>query len=229
MIKPKIPKGVENKVIVVDNVFSETVLDDLKKRIKEVPKELWSYSDANVDYVKYRLLLNTFYGSHLKYSSHIMKKVGEILFGKENMSRMKSYNDFAFKLVDWTDVHKIYVTSHISGKPCGWHNNDSVQDAGSIQLLSFIFHIDIGNKFTGGELDVSYDEIKTVNDWFPERPPTVHQTVKYKDNRLVIIPTWMWHTVRTIKTDNEKTEALDGRITINGHLGFLRSGRVLNY
>jgi len=217
-----IPEGYENKVYIVDNLLSDYVLNLIKRNILGAPREMWQKHEDNEDYVKHRIELNSIQPSLTshKYDA-ITSSVTDALFSKSNMKEMQKINDWAYSSVNLTNVHSTSITSHINGKPCGWHKNDINNFSGRIHSLNYILHIDIGNKFTGGELDVSYDNINEVPDgWYPESEPTVHQTVNYKDNRLVILPTDLWHTVRTIKTPTELYEPLDGRITINGHIGW---------
>lgn len=218
-----IPEGTENKVIVIDDVFKSGELDLIKHIIKNTPNLLWKYEDENPLYTKHRVKITPI-NSLLsgKPFQQIEDSVQNALFSPSRMKYMKTINDFSYKLIDNTDTHKIYLTSHISNKPCGWHKDDSTHDPNVIQTLNYIFHVDAGGEFSGGELDVSYDEIDQSNiTWTPKKEPTIHQTIEYKDNRLVVIPAWMWHRVRTTKT-NGGVEPLDGRITINGHIGFLR-------
>ena len=49
----------------------------------------------------------------------------------------------------------------------------------------------------------------------------MHETVEYKDNRMVIFPTHLWHKVQTINIEDKGiTNPLEGRLTVNGHIGW---------
>lgn len=219
-----IPDGIENKVLVINDAIRPELLKQIKDDIRKIPREKWEYQNDNPDYTKYRANAEYIYGSmdtDSSVNSHIVKIIHDTLFSKRITNEMKSINDWAFKMIDKTTYDITYVTSHINGKPCGWHNNDSDTKKDIIMSLNYIFHIDMGSDFTGGELDYSYDNIDADScGWYPMSEPTIHQTIPYKDNQLVIIPTYSWHKVRTIESVNNITEPLDGRITVNGHIGF---------
>jgi hypothetical protein len=212
-----IPNGVENKLLVVDDILKPALLKRVKEEIRNIPRGEWDLNDHNTDYVKYRVNDEYIYGE----KTEISRIIHDALFSKRVTDMMKDINDWAFKMIDETSYDIVYVTSHIDGKPCGWHKNDYAIRDNIIMSLNYIFHIDIGSEFTGGELEHSYDNIDADTcGWYPLSQPTIHQTVHYKDNRVVILPTYSWHKVNTIKTPNKIKEPLDGRITINGHIGF---------
>lgn len=201
-----------SKVFVADNVFDEFDLKKIKDFISNSKIEDWTFENTQEEYVKYRLH-NT--------PTWLYNYARSKLFSTNNSIKMKEIDDNAFHTIKFTTNDFFFVTSHITNKPCGWHKNDMTGFPGVINTLNFVFHIDLGAKFSGGNFKLSYDNIPEVEEgWYPLSEPTVHETIEYKDNRLVIFPTHLWHMVDTIKTPDNASNPLDGRITMNGHIGF---------
>lgn len=200
------------KIFVKDNVFESDVLEEIKQEIKQ-RKDDFIFNNQNPDYTKWRI-----YEANQKIAGYVWSS----LFNSMVVRKFKEIDDFAFHSISYTNIHTTSITSHINGKPCGWHKNDMIAIPDRINSLNYVIHIDLGNKFTGGNLELSYDNIPEISEgWYPEREPTVHETVDYKDNRIVVFPTHLWHKVQTINTGNKEiTSPLDGRLTINGHIGW---------
>ncbi len=201
-----------SKIFIKDDVFQPDDLEEIKKDIKQ-NEDLFKLNNHNPDYTKWRID---------KISKKTEGYVWSALFNSMNVRNLKKIDDFAFHSISYTNVHSTSITSHINGKPCGWHKNDMNAIPDRVNSLNYVIHIDIGNKFTGGNLELSYDNIPEISEgWYPETEPTVHETVEYKDNRMVIFPTHLWHKVQTINIEDKGiTNPLEGRLTVNGHIGW---------
>ena len=193
-------------------MFQPDDLEEIKKYIKQ-SEDLFKFNNHNPEYTKWRID---------EVSKKIEGYVWSALFNSMNVRNLKKIDDFAFHSISYTNVHTTSITSHINGKPCGWHKNDMKAIPDRVNSLNYVIHIDIGNKFTGGNLELSYDNISEISEgWYPETEPTIHETVEYKDNRIVIFPTHLWHKVQTIDIgDKGITNPLEGRLTVNGHIGW---------
>ena len=78
-------------------------------------------------------------------------------------------------------------------------------------------YIDIDSDFTGGENQISNDEYIIGND---NTPYNVDISTKPKDNMLIIMPSWVTHRVSPVFCKSK--DKLKGRITINGHIGYIK-------
>lgn len=158
--------------------------------------------------------------------SSILQIVEKNLFSsrvKELMKKQKGHPYFS--LLPFTTIHSTNISAHKPKGMADWHT-DNVLRNGDIdgQILNYVIYIDMGGKFSEGNLEVSYEQIgyKKGKDkgTVPARKPKVNKIIKFKDNRFVIFPTDLWHRITTIKC-KKYNGILDGRISINGHIGFM--------
>jgi len=212
----------DSSIIVIDNVMEKEYLDAMKAKVADLESYM-KVEDHNPLYVKARLDLDEFYRDKRK-GATIITVMADTLFNEAIYRRCDVINDYCFQIYRKVTFHKTWITAHIPGKPCGWHNDDIWNGwPNAIHMINYIFYLDMGGKFDKGDLLVSYDNIpKKDGIWKPVTEPTIHERVEYKDNRLVMIPAYNWHMVETIENigKHEYRTPFDGRVSVNGHIGF---------
>jgi len=202
--------------IVIDDFIEPAYFAAMKEEIRTLEPEM-KLDDWNPDYTKMRAHLDDLYAN--RRLSKILHFVELALFNDIIYRKAEQIQDYCMQIMRYCTIHFTYLTGHIPGKPCSWHNDIGV--SGNLFLLNFILYVDMGGKFAGGNLVLSDDAISVKSGSLnPEKEPTKSHFIVPKDNRLVIIPSHLWHMVETIHTTTTYNSPLDGRITINGHIGF---------
>lgn len=212
----------ETKILVEDDALGPEEVSAIQSEIRALEGE-FDYEGHNEEYVKYRLYVDRVFDGR-RDESRILRAMRAKLFDDDFMQRLRdTLHDFSTASLPFTNVHTTCVTAHVPWGPCTWHVNDLTKGlrANLVFTLNYVYYLDMGGRFEGGNLLVSYDNVrqKERGGWEPVSVPTVHRVVEPRSNRLVILPTVYWHMVELTKVDDWK-RPLDGRVSVNGHVGF---------
>jgi len=207
----------EKQLLIIDDFIEPAYFESMKEEITSL-EDKWTLEDWNPLYTKRRLLLDNIYKTEERLQSKILNFLTLALFNDNIYRRAEEIQNYCFQTMRISNRHVTYVTSHIPTKECIWHT-DAQAVFGMLCLLNFVLYVDIGAKYKGGDLLVSYDTSSLKSGGLlPQKDLTVHETITPKDNRLVLIPSHLWHMVKTTKC--KQVKPTDGRVTINGHIGF---------
>ncbi len=205
-----------NNFIVIDNFLNKGYLKKCKAEIKSL-EHLFRLEELPV-YVKKRVNLDNVYNGRRR-DSPILRVMEDTIFSDLVKRIAASKYDPCFKLLANTNFHTTFVTAHLPDKVCGWHtDNVLLNGINNGQLLNFLVYIDMGGKFTEGNIEISYEQVDYIEGKLLDKEPTLDEVIEFKDNRFVMFPAYLWHQVPQIKC--KKWENIfDGRISINGHIG----------
>ena len=188
-------------ILKVDDFLHKESLFHVKNEIKNIHIHTKRQIDKLRSYR--RLYLDEYFKN--RYDSYILTTIDQVLFSEEMKNIYNSTYDTAFRLLPKSTYHETQLTIYGNNHDYGWH----VDDIDS-RLVNWVLFINIDSDFTGGNNEISYNEL---ND-----NPTPDIITKPIDNTLIIMPCWVTHRVTPIKCDS--SDILKGRITINGHIGF---------
>jgi hypothetical protein len=210
------------KILVEDDALAPDDVSAIQSEIRAL-EDQFEYEDHNDEYVKYRLYLDRIFDGR-RDESRTLRAMQAKLFDDDFMLRLRdTLHDFSAASLPFTNVHTTSVTAHVPWGPCTWHVNDMTRSLRDKVVFTFnyVYYLDMGGRFEGGNLLVSYDNVRQKErfGWEPVSLPTVHRVVEPRNNRLVVLPTVYWHMVELTKVDDWK-KPLDGRISVNGHVGF---------
>jgi len=214
----------DSKITVLDDFMDDLYLNTMREEAIKLEDNM-KLQEGNPYYIYRRAHLDDIFEGDSRIDSKIIQLLSGSLFEESVRNELLKVNDFCTQMFKHCNYHMTYITSHIPGKTCGWHKDDATNHllVRVVFLLNYILYIDVGSKFTGGDLIVSYDHIKQKSGvWLPETEPVKHERIAHKNNRLVIMPTYLWHMVEPIKLLEGKkyNSGMDGRVTINGHIGW---------
>jgi len=151
----------------------------------------------------------------LKYTEKIEREYSRIymdMFSEEMLKIYMSINETAFKLLHTSSNHETQLTVYGNKGEYKWHNDDIVY-----RLVNWILFIDIDSDFTGGENEISNDNInETFDETYHEKQTDI--VTKHEDNVLIMMPCWVTHRVAPVFCKSK--DILKGRISINGHIGY---------
>jgi len=167
-------------------------------------------------------------GKHASYSRYypdvntmIPNTINDTLFTDKIHNLIKDFHDGFWKLFNEQLAlgFEVQVTAYkkkLKNK-YDWHVDHRIENDRypGIRVLNYILYMsDVAD---GGELEIA--------DYYGKHDPNrkkynIIKTIKPKTNRLALMPSWMVHRVKPIKSD-------DTRITINGHV-FLQSIQMIN-
>lgn len=159
---------------------------------------------ANMNYTRY-IIDAIFYAN--REDSSILDPIGYKLFSDETYNKFRHINSYALQNMRHTTRHETFVTIYKNNNQYDWHTDIG---AGYNRVLNWIFYVDMGSKFTGGELEVDTTHV--------DLPYTATVTVKPEDNKMVIMPSHYRHRVLPIKMSSNRL--FDGRVTVHGHIGY---------
>ena len=198
------------------NINNFTSNDDLKLIKKEIIKLVTETNDSNVSgyfpddkLVKFdRVFLDDYYIND-RTQSDILNIVSKYMFSREMMDLCSSLKDGAFKNIEHTNHHESKLTFYGNNHVYEWHN-----DIKYGRLINWILYVDIDSDFTGGENQISNDDLtENYSDNY-----NIDISTKPKDNMLIMMPSWVTHRVAPVFCKSK--DKLKGRITINGHIGY---------
>lgn len=113
-----------------------------------------------------------------------------------------------FPIMNNCDSSEAILSRHGMCDFYGWHTDNGGSDLlMKRRIITIIYYFNIEpQKFTGGELILSYPDIRTV------------KTIQPKHNRAIIFPSQHTHCVNTVTLESEDFK--DGRFAINYWVGF---------
>lgn len=191
---------INNDILLIDDFYSKKDLKIIKKAVIAERENIIDDGDAMKNSSYKRMYLDDVYTN--RSDSLILTTTDLTLFGKEIFSIFDKQNSYTFQSVGITNNHETRITVYSKGGQYPWHKDN----VSGTRLLSFILPLDINKprKWTGGELIIKHGgkEIK----------------IKPKENQLIIFSSHLLHKVTPIKLNSD--ELFDGRVVINGHIGF---------
>lgn len=201
------PIKINNDILLIDNFFTKPELKAIKLSVKfekenivdKPTQELYGVDDSNYK----RMYLDDVYRDR-RNDSLVLALTGSKLFNKKAKSIYKKQHSYPFQTVESTNRHETRITVYPKGGNYGWHKDN----ISGTRLLSFILPLDINKPrmWTGGELVIKYNE-KEIK-------------IKPQENQMIVFSSHLLHKVNTIKVNSD--ELFDGRVVINGHIGFTR-------
>jgi len=140
--------------------------------------------------------------------SVILNMTQKSLFNEDMYYELRRIPDAAFQLIHMSNNHETQLTSYGNGDRYDWH-----RDVNLPRLLNYILYISTsGGTFKGGNLEISFNLQETVHGLIPDI------VIEPTANMLVLMPSYFWHRVTPVTVHSD--DALDGRISINGHIGW---------
>jgi len=179
-------------IIIIDDFLSNVDFKLVQNEIKS-NHHLIKEPPAHQDTKQFlRWYVDRDYEGHRK-DSDILRIMQRELFEGKFAREAKKHFEAPWIYLPVTTHHETQVTKYMKGNSYMWHNDNHKG-----RLFNYILYMN--DDFKGGELALSYTSKKHID-----------KIVTPKTNRLVVIPSFYWHKVRTI---------LDGnRYTVNGHIG----------
>lgn len=150
--------------------------------------------------------------------SRILTIMEDNLFSNEMIDIYDNMSETAFKLIKASINHETLLTVYRDKSIYNWHN-----DTGGGRVANFVLLIDMGMKFKGGHTQISNVEYNSLGErtlFEGGLDLDADIDIEPKGNQLIIMPMWVTHRVTPIKM--ELDNLIDGRITVNGHIGFTR-------
>lgn len=201
----------ESPVLEIDNFLTKNELDLVKNEIESNRDKFTKYQrDSYIQYSRW-YIDETYVQDRTK--SDILSIFSEKIWSADVKYKLLQKNTMSGTLHELSDWHETQVTRYTKGNEYRWHTDhvfsyDGIQNNWTGRIENWIFYLG-DNDYEGGELFISdqpyYEKKENLK-------PT--WTVKPKENKLVIMPSHMWHKVNEVKTYNKE------RLTINGHVGF---------
>ena len=207
-------------ILKVENFLAENEYEDIKNEIRQIC--VASSSDGHglnksirEDSREYkRIYLDTFYGQDPT-KSKILTVVGKNLFDAKMLETYDDIQETAYKTLSHSTAHETQLTIYLDNCSYNWHTDN---DSG--RIVNYVLIVDMGMKFDGGHTQISNEPADGEKNFLAGLDKDVVLDIKPKGNQLIIMPAWVSHRVTRIIMKSK--ELLDGRITINGHIGFNR-------
>ena len=206
MIDYEIINKCDFPILKVNNFIS----DDLMLIKKEIIKLSAETYNTNLITREYDRVYLDYYYENDRTQSDILKITTKYLFSSEMTDIYRSIKEGAFKLIEYSSQHESQLTFYGDKHGYEWH-----QDIEARWFINWILYIDIDSDFTGGENQISNDELSLGND---NTPYNIDISTKPKDNMLIMMPSWVTHRVAPVFCKSK--DKLKSRITINGHIGY---------
>jgi len=197
-------------ILKVENFLTETQYNDIKNEIRKICWLTKKNTDIHGRDYK-RIYLDDLYGASRK-DSKILTVMSETLFDDKMLEVYNTIQETAFKIIKYTTKHESQLTFYYNDCEYKWHVDDI-----SMRLVNYVLMIDMGMKFDGGHTLISNEQHEEKNFLSGVDMP-IALDIKPKGNQLLIMPCWITHSVSQIKM--KSNNLLDGRITVNGHIGF---------
>jgi Rps23 Pro-64 3,4-dihydroxylase Tpa1-like proline 4-hydroxylase len=207
MIDYEVIKNCDFPVLKVNNFLDEKKLSDIKDEIRLISKDATHFELGIREHE--RVFVDNYYDGRRDESS-MLRHVSEKLFSDGMYDVYNSIPDTAFHLIRSSTYHETQLTFYKNTNQYEWHG-DNINK----RICNWILYVDVDSDFTGGENQISNSV------WDEESMSTVHNvdiSTKPKDNLLLIMPSWVTHSVAPVFM--KSNDLLKGRITVNGHIGF---------
>jgi|LWDU01.1.fsa_nt_gi hypothetical protein len=209
MIDYEVIKKCDFPILKIKNFIDKDNLVKMKNEIKKLAPELKYTEKIEREYS--RIYMDKYYFDN-RIESNILRNIDNILFSEEMLKIYMSINETAFKLLHTSSNHETQLTVYGNKGEYKWHNDDIVY-----RLVNWILFIDIDSDFTGGENEISNDNInETFDETYHEKQTDI--VTKHEDNVLIMMPCWVTHRVAPVFCKSK--DILKGRISINGHIGY---------
>jgi Rps23 Pro-64 3,4-dihydroxylase Tpa1-like proline 4-hydroxylase len=196
-------------VLKINNFITKTDLKLIKKEIIKLAcnaEQKLENDSFDVPLVKFdRVFLDDYYKND-RTQSNILNIVSKYMFSREMVDLCSSIKDGSFKHIKNSTRHESQLTFYGDKHIYEWHN-----DINHGRLINWILYVDIDSNFTGGENQISNDEIE-------KNTYNIDISTKPKDNMLIMMPSWVTHRVAPVFCKSK--DKLKGRITVNGHIGY---------
>ena len=211
-------------VLRIENFLSDDEYDIVKKDVKNevlklenmvkggIENEVPATNGKNYN----RIYLDSIYGKDRTKSKTLMI-ITKNLFNPEMFDIYNDIPETAFKLLRDTTTHETEITVYKDKSVYGWHT-----DVVGRRVVNYVLMIDLGMKFDGGHTQLSntqYDSLSERTLFEGGLDIDAELDIEPKGNQLIIMPMWVMHRVTAIKMKSDNM--LDGRITVNGHVGFI--------
>lgn len=195
------PIKINDDVLLIDDFLSPDELEITKKEIRFHKDDI--ISDLNImEKTEYkRMFVDDIYENR-RNDSHILKASGKI-FTDEVYDIIKKVDMFSypFKSISQSNHHETQLTSYGNGGKYKIHVDNAYG-----RTMSYVLPIDVNKKkWKEGQLVLIYKGEEIV--------------VEPKNNQMILFSSHLQHKVNPVKINSKNV--LDGRVVINGHLGFL--------
>ena len=150
-------------------------------------------------------------------ASHLTETISKKLFSAELINEVYRHHDLTWQWYRMANNVEFQVTSYGNGDSYGWHTDHGIHVSPFIpRVANFVLYLTEG--FKGGELRVS-DELCLPFKHVPRQRPILNSyLIEPKKNRLVIMPSYVFHRVEEVVVEDGKVDLMDTRVTINGHM-----------
>jgi len=179
-------------VIIIDNFLKKEDFKLVKNEV-EGNQHLINSTPKYKDTKQYlRWDIDRYYEGH-RQDSDILKIIQEGLFQGKLAKEAKKYFEPPWIYLPVTTRHETQVTKYSTGNNYMWHADNT-----GGRLMNYILYMN--DDFKGGQLAMSFTDKKHID-----------SVITPKTNRLVVMPSFYWHKVKTIIKGE--------RYTVNGHIG----------
>jgi len=194
----------ENRVIQKKNFLTTTLYNRVIQEAIQLKGSMEKIAEADRQFS--RVYLDNIYAGR-RAESVILNMIQDRLFNEDLYYELRRLPDAAFQLIHMSTSHETQLTSYGNGQKYDWH-----RDVNLPRLLNYILYLGSGHSFSGGNLEISLDLDETADDLYAD------VIIEPTANMFVLMPSYFWHRVTPVTVDGD--DILDGRISINGHIGW---------
>jgi Rps23 Pro-64 3,4-dihydroxylase Tpa1-like proline 4-hydroxylase len=212
-------------ILKIENFLSDTeykeIQDETKKEVLNLNGLLdkgmvedTRYSINGKDFA--RVDLDTKYMKD-RTESRILTIIQNSIFNNEMFDIYNTVPETSYKLIKESTNHETELTVYKDKSAYNWHQDDIQR-----RVINFVLMIDHGMKFDGGHTQISNVGFDTLGErvlFDSGLDIDVAIDIEPKGNQLIMMPMWVTHRVTRVKMKSKKL--IDGRITVNGHIGFV--------
>ena len=198
----EIQDEVKKEVLNLDGLFDKGMVADKR------------YSINGKDFV--RVDLDTKYMKD-RTKSRILTIIQKDIFNDEMFEIYNTVPETSYKLIKESTNHETELTVYKDKSTYNWHIDDIQR-----RMINFILMIDLGMKFDGGHTQISNVGFDTLGErilFDGGLDIDVAIDIEPKGNQLIMMPMWVTHRVTQVKMKSKNL--IDGRITVNGHIGYV--------
>jgi len=210
-------------ILRIENFLSDVDYQVVKKDVKSEVMKLQELKDSGTkndplddmsgrDYN--RVYIDALYGKDRSKSETLMI-IDKNLFSDEMLDIYNSIPETSYRLIKDSVNHETEITIYGDESKYNWHN-DSLYS----RIINFVLIIDLGMKFEGGHTHITNTEFDSIGEralYEGGLDLDADIDIEPKGNQLVMMPMWVTHRVTPIKM--KSTKMIEGRITVNGHIG----------
>ena len=212
-------------ILKIENFLSDTeykeIQDDVKKEVSNLDGLLDKgmladirYSINGKDFARVDL--------DIKYmkdrtKSRILTIIQNSIFNNEMYDIYNTLPETSYKLIKESTNHETELTVYKDKSAYNWHIDDIQR-----RMINFVLMIDLGMKFDGGHTQISNVGFDTLGErilFDGGLDIDVEIDIEPKGNQLIMMPMWVTHRVTQVKMKSKNLT--DGRITVNGHIGYV--------